>query len=145
MMNRNKHKTGGYTLLDIALVIGLLLGLMFALLFGISAYQRMTDRARCIMNVVNIQKSMRAFMNSYEYRPGEAFTPLANSQMGANLQDNIFGTNNFIQTPPTCPSFPPGTSYIGLDNNTFPEPGVMWATCPGSSTNAHVPKDTSNL
>ena len=144
MKTRALKLSKGMSLLEITLVLGLTLALITALLFGISAFQDGSDRARCIMNLVNMQKAMRSFMNLYEFKPGVAFKANPRAGISGNLEGNVFGKGKFIETKPTCPSGD-GTTQYSTGADKFPDVGEMWITCPNAESKGHVPKSQENL
>ena len=140
-----RRLNSGMSLLEITLVLGLILALITALLFGISAFTDGSDRARCIMNLVNVQKAMRSFMNLYEYKPGNTYTSTGIGGLAGTLSANIFGTGKFIDTPPTCPTDAGTSAYQYPTPDLFPAIGTMWIVCPNEAAKGHVPKDVKNL
>lgn len=153
-MRLAKKSQAGMSLLEITMVLGLTLGLITALMFGIQAYQDAGDRAKCIIQLTNIQTALRSFQNLYEYRPEETFVGGGANNEGGNdgtigktLAEQIFGDGKFLTKKPTCPKAINGTAdYISFGNgDTFPPVGTMWQTCPNEALLGHRPKDIKNL
>lgn len=137
----------GMSLLEITLVLGLTLALITALLFGIAAFQEGADRAKCIMNLCNMQKAMRSFMNLYEFRPGANVAENPPAGIANNITENVIGTGKFIDKPLRCPSLNGGVQsavYTITSESIFPAVGEMWAECP-TKKDIHVPKSKDNM
>jgi type II secretory pathway pseudopilin PulG len=124
-MKLNKiRKQAGLTLIEVTLVIAVLLGLISVLFVGISAYKEGSDRAKCILNIVNCQKAVRSHQNMYEGTIG-----------GTLLIATITGPGNMLETAPVCPNGGAYTSEI-----TYPVVGTAYLTCDRAG---HVPASTS--
>ena len=81
------NKQAGLTLIEITLVIAVLLGLISVLFIGVSAYREGSNRAKCILNMSNVQKAVRAYQNLYEKNEGDSLA----------LTD-LVGTGKLIET-----------------------------------------------
>ena len=120
-------KQAGLTLIEITLVIAVLLGLISVLFIGVGAYKAGSDRAKCILNITNVQKAVRSYQNMYEKEVG-----------GALLKGVIFGSGNMIETEPTCPST--GNYTFG---EVVPAIGTAYLSCDFSvGGNTHAPNST---
>lgn len=93
----------GFTLIEITLVLGLTLGLAAALIFGMSAFQRGSDRAKCLLNISNVQKAVRSWANLNEVAPNTPNLPQAvfPGQGYARLWGS--GQGAFLGSKPICP------------------------------------------
>jgi prepilin-type N-terminal cleavage/methylation domain-containing protein len=107
-----RFRQRGLTLIEVSLVIALLLGLIAVLFFGIGAYREGADKARCRMQVSQMQKAMRAYANVNNLSVGGAATV-------ANVLD--LGSN----PSPDCPD-PDGNYTIAT---TVPAIGTIYAVC----------------
>jgi len=107
-MNKFSSSLKGFTLIEITLVLGLTLGLAAALIFGLSAFQKGSDRAKCLMNISNVQKAVRSWANLNEIAPG---TTLKSSTMfpddaNGTVYGRLWGEkNSFLGSKPYCPRF----------------------------------------
>lgn len=124
MKLNNIKKQAGLTLIEVTLVIAVLLGLISVLFIGVSAYREGSNRAKCILNISNVQKAVRSYQNLYEKAVADT---LASS--------TIIGTGKMLETTPTCPSS--GTYTFG---SAIPAVGTAYLTC---SISDHNPASTS--
>ena len=123
MKLNNTKKQGGLTLIEVTLVIAVLLGLISVLFIGVSAYKEGSNRAKCILNISNVQKAVRSYQNLYEKAVGNDL-----------LKATIAGSGKMLETEPTCPS---GGTYTWL--GTIPAVGTAYLTCSLSATSNHAP------
>jgi type II secretory pathway pseudopilin PulG len=121
------NSQAGLTLIEIALVIAVLLGLISVLFIGVSAYKEGSNRAKCILNISNVQKAVRSYQNLYELAVTDA---LANA--------TIMGSGKMLETVPSCPSA--GTYTF---ETTVPATGTPYLTCGLSATAQHAPSSVS--
>jgi type II secretory pathway pseudopilin PulG len=98
----------GFTLIEITLVLGLTLGLAAALIFGLSAFQKGSDRAKCLMNISNVQKAVRSWANLNEIAPGTTVAAnLFPGGAGGAPYGRLWGTpQSFLGSRPMCPRNP---------------------------------------
>lgn len=81
-------------------------------------------RARCVMNIRNLQQGMRSFQNMNGFRPG-----------GPGLEKGrIVGPRRFVEREPICPS---GGKYR-YARVKFPKVGTLYLRC---SHPDHVPEN----
>lgn len=120
-------KQAGLTLIEVTLVIAVLLGLISVLFIGVSAYREGSNRAKCILNISNVQKAVRSYQNLYELSVG-----------GTLASTTLIGTGKMLETTPSCPSS--GTYTFGT---TVPAVGTAYLTCSLSSSSNHVPSSTT--
>lgn len=128
-LSNNTKKQAGLTLIEITLVIAVLLGLISVLFIGVTAYKEGSNRAKCILNISNVQKAARSYQNLYEQEVGDAFATTM-----------IIGEGRLIDSAPECPS---DGSYEYVE--TFPALGTPFMTCSlaGVEDGQHVPNDTT--
>jgi len=125
-LNNNTKKQAGLTLIEITLVIAVLLGLISVLFIGVTAYKEGSNRAKCILNISNVQKAARSYQNLYEKDAGDDFA-----------STDIIGTGKLIDSAPECPS---NGTYTYAE--TFPALGTPIMTCSLSESNDHEPNNT---
>jgi type II secretory pathway pseudopilin PulG len=116
-------KQAGLTLIEVTLVIAVLLGLISVLFIGVSAYREGSNRAKCILNISNVQKAVRSYQNLYELSPGDTLA-----------STTIIGTGRMLETAPACGSG--GTYTYGA---AVPAVGSAYASCSLAATLNHVP------
>lgn len=124
----------GMTLLEMTVVILVLLTLIAILFIGGRAWKRGSDRAICIINIQNVQRGVRSFSNLYGFSPGGN---------APNLKNQIIGLGRFVEANPTCPgggNYSFGQTY-GAD--TIPQIGSLYMECSFSTSDEHVPTNTS--
>lgn len=131
--NIAKAKRGGFTLIEITLVISLILGLIAVLVIGAQAYHKGTQKARCAMNVNTAQKAVRSYANLNEINPGEPYGT------GLIAEDVLVGPGKVLEEKPMCDATAP---YSGWDGTHVPIIGVVAIYC-NTYLIEHLPKDTS--
>lgn len=124
-LNSIPKKEAGLTLIEVTLVIAVLLGLISVLFIGVSAYKKGSDRAKCIVIMSTVQKSVRSYQNLYEKNVGDF--------LSLNM---IAGPGLFIETYPSCPS----GGIFSSAGEQIPIAGVRYLYC---TTPGHEPADTS--
>ncbi len=118
----HRRSLAGLTLIEMTLVVSVLLGLISFSFIGANAYKRGTDRATCILHVVEVQKGIRSYCNFHEVPIGAD---------ASNLQSAIIGPNKFVDEMPVCPS---GGTYTFT--NEVPATGTTYMSC---SLEGHAP------
>ena len=110
-----RYRQQGLTLIEVSLVIALLLGLITVLFLGIGAYREGADKAKCKMQVTQVQKAVRAHAS------------FNNLSINSGLDKNIvFGVGKLIEAEPTCPS---GGTYAVAVPAVVPELGKLYYDC----------------
>ena len=123
MKLNNIKKQAGLTLIEVTLVIAVLLGLISVLFIGVSAYREGSNRAKCILNISNVQKAVRSYQHLYELGPTSALA-----------STDIVGTGKMLETAPACSSS--GTyTYLAA----VPAVGTPYVSCSLAATLNHVP------
>ena len=117
----------GLTLIEVSLVIALLLGLISIVFLGIGSYRKGADKAKCKMQLSQIQKAIRAHSNFNNLAVGATFG-----------EADAFGTGKPIGTvAPVCPSG--GTITWSA---TIPAVGTPYGNCsytdPDDASITHV-------
>lgn len=155
----------GFTLIEITLVLGLTLGLAAALIFGLSAFNNGADRAKCLLNIANVQKAVRSLQNLNEMRPGDRSARVLTAA-------NLWGSRDaFLSARPLCPraggttrdsaesgrdvttgslNTSSGYAYHGGGENQFPELGTAYMNCLSrppdvSASYMHAPKEVDGI
>lgn len=119
------------TLVELSIVIVVLLAFISMLFIGARAWKRGADRAQCIVNIRQVQMSVRGFANSNGIEAGEYFTP---DGAGGVPGDAIFGPDNYLDGLPTCP----GTGMYTIHGNLIPDVGMLYMTCSLEASAGHV-------
>jgi type II secretory pathway pseudopilin PulG len=122
----SRKMSPAFTLIEMTLVVAVLLLLIAVLFVGVGAYAEGSNRAKCILNISNLQKAARAYQNVYELVPGD---PLPST--------SLIGTNRFVETAPECKS---GGTYSFTGD--VPVIGTAYMSCSLGPT-GHVPKSTT--
>ena len=115
------------TLIEVTLVIAVLLGLISVLFIGVKAYKQGSDRAKCILNVSTVQKSVRSYQNLYELDEGDTLA-----------QSTIVGSGKMLEVAPSCPTA--GNSYTW--SSTVPTTGTAMIVCDDATGTDHAPATT---
>ena len=123
-------KGNGFSLLELTVVIAVLLSLTTVLMLGARAWKAGADRTGCIVDIRNVQMSVRSYQNLYGYSAGGM--PYAES-----------GTQN-IGALMFAKGYISGPVYEGIKGNTpcaggghyecqhpdvFPPAGQLYISC----------------
>lgn len=113
----------GLTLIEVSLVIALLLGLISIVFLGIGSYRKGADKAKCKMQLSQVQKAMRAHANFNNLAVGAAFA-----------EADAWGAGKPIgTTAPTCPSGGAITWQA-----TIPAVGTPYGNCDFADVDAGI-------
>ena len=107
------NRASGMTLIEISLVIALLLGLIAVVFLGIGSYREGADKAKCKIQLAQVQKAVRAFCNFQNLAIGATF----------GVAD-AFGGGKAVQNQPICPS---GGTYAW--ETEVPAVGIPFGNC----------------
>lgn len=116
------------TLVELTVVILVLLTLITVLFMSAKAWKRGSDRTLCIMNLQNVQKGVRGYMNLYGFAPGQTVT---------GLKSKVIGLGCFVESEPACPK--DGVYTYGGD--IVPAVGVLYMTCSLATSETHEPSN----
>ncbi|GAA5479498.1 type II secretion system protein [Haloferula helveola] len=137
------RKPAGLTLLELTVVIAALLALVTVTMFGARGWRRASDRAACVINMRNVQASVRAYQNMYGYSDGTI--PYADHGT-QSIVDHLY-SKGYIQEPlyemvkgvRTCPG---GGEYLIKHEEVFPPSNELYLTCSFEATQRHeMPAD----
>lgn len=123
-----------FTLIEITLVLGLTLGLAAALIFGMAAFSRGSDRAKCLLNMSNVQKAVRSWSNLNEIAPNTPGIPQLTFP-GANFS-RLWGSdpNAFLASRPVCPRDRAGQMIQASGSGTAPDGAAIGYRVPAANT-----------
>jgi hypothetical protein len=128
-------RLSGMTLLEMTVVILVLMTLITVLFFGAQAWKRGSDRTICIMNIVNVQKGVRAYSNMYGFNPGDN---------APGLQNEVIGLGRFVETTPSCPGGGNYTLGQTFGADTIPPVGTLYMDCNLQLSHEHLPPGSSD-
>lgn len=114
----------GITLIELTVIITIILSLISVLFIGANAYRNVSSKTTCIIQLRNIQLSVRAEQNSRGLEPGSLILDRF------LIADNILygNSDSYFLMEPTCPRDKAAYSYNDLDKS-FPEIGKQAAFC----------------
>lgn len=116
---------GGFTLIEITMVIALIIGLIAILTISMRAYKDGSDKAGCLMIMASVQKAVRAEATLKDIYEGE---PLLPSQ--------LVGARKYFAVMPTLCQGRGTYSYM----STVPAPGTAYTRCSKATADPpHVP------
>ncbi len=128
-----RKKNAGMTLIEITLVIAILLSLIAVLFLGVAAYKRGADRAKCILNITTVQKTMRSYCNLNEVEIGDAFVIATIAGAGVPAK--------MLAVVPTCPA----TGVYSYPSATVPAASTsdadLFMVCSLNASDDHKPKN----
>lgn len=118
------------TLIEMSVAILVLLMFVGLLMVGARAWMRGSDRAACLLNIRQVQQSIRGYANVNGLRAGDPLVPPDEPQR------TIIGPGNFMEKMPSCP----GEGFYSFSGAVVPETGVLFMTCSLSETSKHEPE-----
>jgi prepilin-type N-terminal cleavage/methylation domain-containing protein len=135
-------KRSGFSLLELTVVIAVLLSLTTVLFVGARAWKNGADRTGCILNIRNVQASVRSYQNLYGYSPGGMPYPEGGTR---DIATHLFakgyitdGQISAIQGGETCPG---GGAYERSQPEVFPPFGRLYLECSLYSSENHAPEE----
>ena len=134
---RRRRLAPGITLVELAVVVGVLLLLVTVLALSARAWKEGTERARCIMNIRQMQMSVRAYANLNNLEPG---TNLGGAAPAVNLLGELAGPGKFVPQLPMCP----GNGLYFYGGDVIPPVGALYMSCSLSGSRGHEPQDFSD-
>lgn len=120
------------TLIEITLVIAILLSLIAVLFLGVAAYKKGADRAKCILNISTVQKSMRSYANLNELEIADAM-----------LIGTLAGAGKMLAVQPACPDTLGGYTFLAVVPAASTKASELYTVCKlaGTVGNDHSPKN----
>lgn len=139
---RRSSSRSGITLLELTVVIAVILSLTTILLIGARAWKGSADRSACIMNIRNVQVSVRSYQNMYGYNPGGMpYAEGGTQDIATHMHEKGYITDSqfsAIEGEETCPG---GGEYHREHADAFPSVGDLYIECSYSATKDHLPDD----
>lgn len=132
----------GITLLELTVVLVVLLSLVGITMIGTHAWRRGSDRAGCVMNLRNVQTSVRAYQNTYGYQPGTyPYAQSGTQSIAEHLLDKGYIDTDLYSQIKGSASCPGGGTYSIDREDVFPAPGDLYAHCSLGDERLHAPTD----
>jgi type II secretory pathway pseudopilin PulG len=126
------------TLLELTVVVCVLLALTSVLCLGARAWKNGADRTACLMNIRNVQTSVRSYQNMYGYTAGGMPYAEGGTQ---DIAVHLFAKGYITQTQlsgiqgsETCQG---GGTYECDHRDTFPMSGQLYIACSLASAKKH--------
>jgi len=120
----------GVTLLELSVVIVVLLSFAALMIVGAQAWRRGSDRAACVINIRNVQTSVRSYQNLYGYNPGTMpYAENGTQSIAAHLFNKGYITerlSNALTGERECPG---GGAYEISQEEVFPPAGKLYLSC----------------
>ena len=116
------------TLIELTVVVLVLLSLVTILMVGARAWKRGSDRAGCLMQIRQVQMSVRVYANVSGFVANEDVSPL-------NLKSEVIGPDAIVVIPPECP----GDGIYSYGGNRIPSVGELYMTCSLAGADGHEP------
>jgi hypothetical protein len=118
--------------LELTTVIFVILALVALVFVGARGWKNGTDRARCILNIRQMQMSVRAYSNATEHQAGTDLTKLIPP---VNLLTELVGIGKYVPELPRCP----GIGIYHFGGSVVPEIGSLYMVC-SLAADGHAPK-----
>lgn len=128
----------GVTLLELSIVIVVLLSLAALLMVGANAWRRGSDRAACVINIRNVQTSVRSYQNMYGYEPGTMpYADKGTQSIARHLYEKGYITDGLNSTLSGGRECPGGGEYSIPQEDVFPAVGTLYVSCSLESAQKH--------
>ncbi|MEP4077878.1 type II secretion system protein [Haloferula sp.] len=128
----------GVTLLELSVVIVVLLSLSALLMVGAHAWRRGSDRAACVINIRNVQTSVRSYQNLYGYNPGTMpYADNGTQSIAKHLYRKGYITDRLNESLTGDRECPGGGSYDIPQEEVFPPVGKLYLSCSLESEQKH--------
>ena len=121
------------TLVELSVVIIVLFTFVSTLFVGARAWKRGSDRAGCIVNIREVQVSVRGYANANDLEVGDYLTLLGTA---GTAEDAIVGPDSYMEALPGCPQL----GLYTINGNRVPPVGTLYMTCSLAGFDAHVPE-----
>ncbi|MEM1085788.1 MAG: prepilin-type N-terminal cleavage/methylation domain-containing protein [Verrucomicrobiota bacterium] len=132
----------GVTLLELSVVIVVVLSIAALLLIGANAWRRGSDRAACVINIRNVQTSVRSYQNLYGYNPGTMpYAENGTQSIAEHLFNKGYITGALHATIKGSGKCPGGGEYVIEQEAVFPAAGKLYLTCSLESDRKHLLPD----
>lgn len=132
-MNRS-----GVTLLELAVVVLVILSLAALMMVGANAWRRGSDRAACVINIRNVQSSVRSYQNMYGYSPGTMpYADNGTQSIARHLYIKGYINENLNKTLVGEQSCPGGGAYVIPQEEVFPAAGTLYLNCSFETDRKH--------
>jgi len=139
---RRRMDRPGLTLLELSVVLAVLLAMTTVLMIGARAWSRGSDRAACVMNIRNVQMSVRSYQNLYGFSAGTMPRAEAGSQ---SIADHLLtkgyidnSIHDMLKGKTTCPG---GGTYELPHEDVFPAHGDLYTSCSLAAKQLHLLPD----
>jgi hypothetical protein len=126
------------TLLELTVVICMILALTCILSLGARAWKSGADRTGCLLNIRNVQMSVRSYQNTYGYSAGGMpYAEGGTQDIAAHMYAKGYITQHqfsAIQGHETCNG---GGTYECVHPDVFPLSGQLYISCSLAATKKH--------
>lgn len=126
------------SLLELTVVIAVLLSLTSVLMLGARAWKAGADRTACLLNIRNVQMSVRSYQNLYGYSAGgRPYAEGGTQDIAVHLFAKGYiteGQLSAIQGGEPCQG---GGSYLREHPDAFPPVGTLYLACSLAATKRH--------
>lgn len=123
-------KRSGFSLLELTVVIAVLLSLTTILILGARAWKNGADRTACIVNIRNVQMSVRSYQNLYGFSAGGMpYADGGTQDIATHLfTKGYIGGKTFDEIHGNSPCSGGGT-YECPHPDVFPPEGKLYIAC----------------
>ena len=118
------------TLIEITLVIAILLSLIAVLFLGVAAYKKGADRAKCILNITTVQKTMRSYANLNE-----------KEETDACVIGDLAGAGKMLAISPSCPDGTGSYTFGAVIPSASTSYADLYTVCSLAGSENHQPKN----
>jgi type II secretory pathway pseudopilin PulG len=133
----------GVTLLELSVVIVVILSIAALLMVGAHAWRRGSDRAACVINIRNVQTSVRSYQNLYGYNPGTMpYADNGTQSIAEHLYQKGYITDSLNDALTGNRECPGGGSYEIPQEEVFPVMGKLYLSCSLETEQKHQMPET---
>ena len=126
------------TLLELTVAICVILALTSLLCLGARAWKTGADRVACLMNIRNVQTSVRSYQNLYGYSAGGMpYAEGGTQDIAVHMYAKGYITQTQLSAIQGHESCQGGGAYERAHPDTFPLSGQLYISCSLASTKQH--------
>lgn len=126
------------TLLELTVVICVIMALTAILCLGARAWKGGADRTGCLLNIRNVQTSVRSYQNMYGYSAGGMpYAEGGTQDIAAHMYAKGYITQHQLSAIQGHESCQGGGTYECEHPDTFPLSGQLYISCSLAATKKH--------
>ena len=128
----------GFSLLELTVVIAVLLSLTSILFVGARAWKNGADTTNCVLNMRNVQTSVRSYQNVYGYKAGGMpYAEDGTQDIAVHMNAKGYISDHQLSEITGNSLCPGGGSYSRPHADVFPSLGRLYIECSLATSKGH--------